>query len=445
MVFKRFYIESTIRILILALTLFLITYLLHKEGYYLSLINLVLFLVIQVVLLIISVNRSNKTVHHFLQMAFQMEFNEITNTRFRDKSFEKLHITIEKIKERFRKIQHENAGLKEYYQNMLNLTEAGIISIAKDGRITFSNRYANNFFGKEELISLQHMKKINPELVAHLENVKPGESRESKIVMPDGIKKIVFRMNESRLENKEIKLVAFQPVDRILNNKELKTLGNMSRILNHEIMNSLAPILSSVSTLKEFSRSTDIHSDEKKMYREKISRGLNIIEQRGQSLKDFVDSFRKIQMVPLPEKKDFDMAEMIRDMLHLYAIEFKNNQIQINSEIPESISCAADKKQLEQVIINLLNNSIQAVKSMQTKNIKISLRKTGTNVQLEIEDTGHGIEEEEKDMIFLPFYTNRDGGSGIGLSLVRQIVFNHGGEIQLYSTVGKGSKFRIIL
>jgi signal transduction histidine kinase len=246
---------------------------------------------------------------------------------------------------------------------------------------------------------------------------------------------------------KNMKLISVQNIKAELDDRELATWQKMIRVLTHEIMNSISPVSSTIKTIKEFLTADDHKTalQPENLTAEIITdsvKGLEIIDERSTGLKDFVQKFRSLTLLPEPEPELLDVSNVLEEVQHLMKGVSEENKIELIVQPVESeIQLNADKKLLHHVLINLINNAADALEDTKNPQIKIYALKKENNVIIKITDNGEGIHPDKIDDIFTPFFTTREKGSGIGLSVCKQIMRLHGGDISVKSTQGEGSTF----
>jgi two-component system nitrogen regulation sensor histidine kinase NtrY len=312
-----------------------------------------------------------------------------------------------------------------------------------DGNIELINTAAKRLFNISYLRNISQLKKINPELPVKLKEITAGAQLLLNLKINNELLKISVKATLFRIEKKEIKLLSFQNIKTELEENELDSYQKLIRILTHEIMNSTGPILSSISTIKEFltEKKTGITKNLKQISQELLDdsvKGLNIVEERSSGLVDFVEKFRSLTLLPKPAFRNIMISDLLKDIELLMKAECKRQNIRLTVDVlPENLSVTADKKLIEQVIINLITNSIQALTNQPDKEIIIkAFRNKDDKLTMQLIDNGPGIPDSELENIFVPFYTTKEKGSGIGLSLSRQIMRLHNGLISLKSEPG---------
>jgi two-component system, NtrC family, nitrogen regulation sensor histidine kinase NtrY len=262
---------------------------------------------------------------------------------------------------------------------------------------------------------------------------------------------VAVRISEIKFRERYLKLVSLQNIREELDEKELESWQQLIRILTHEIMNSVGPIISSIETISGFL------SDEESLKPKPIEelsneiigdtiRGMQIVKERSLGLREFVDNFRSLTILPQITLENIRVEEMLEEIQFLMHEQLKKNDINFNKRIfPANMEFQADRKSIMQLLINLINNSAAALIGIKNKHISItSFFGTNGEAIIQITDNGKGIDPEIREKIFIPFFTTRENGSGIGLSLAKQIMRQHGGKITVQSSPGEGTTFSLI-
>jgi two-component system nitrogen regulation sensor histidine kinase NtrY len=233
-------------------------------------------------------------------------------------------------------------------------------------------------------------------------------------------------------------LVAIQDIKNEMETKELESWIKLIRVLTHEIMNSVAPVTSLSQTILGYFKNLDGNQPDEKIIGNTI-KGLEIINERGSGLISFVENYRKLTRLPQPDKKPINVGQLLENTIMLIKYEPVNEQVQISWKTnPSDLEIIADKEQISQVLINLIKNSLEALKNLNEGKIMLSGEiNTSGRVQITIIDNGPGIPEDLMDKIFIPFFTTKESGSGVGLSLSRQIMMLHNGTLKVVSVQGK--------
>ena len=232
--------------------------------------------------------------------------------------------------------------------------------------------------------------------------------------------RLSLSQNQMKLQNETITILSIKDISNELNDKESESWNKLSHVLTHEIMNTIAPIISLSQTLSAYPDNS-----------EKTLRGLHIIQAQSERLLEFTESFRRLSYLPQPERKRFSLTALLQNLQELLSTDFQENQIHFTLTCqPEFIDMDGDENQLSQVLLNLLRNSIQALDGRTDGAIEIYASRD-EHISIDITDNGPGIPDELQEKIFIPFFTTKSEGTGIGLSLCRQIIRNHNGHLSI--------------
>jgi len=293
------------------------------------------------------------------------------------------------------------------------------------------------------------LKKYNPELVKKLLTIKHGENALVKIRDKDDLLQLSIYGTEFKIRNRNIMLISIKNIQHELDEKEMEAWQKLIRVLTHEIMNSITPISSLSSTVNLLmddmisSLNKNDACSEKMEDLQEINLALKTIHKRTEGLIHFVNTYRNLTRIPTPNFNIFPVERLFQNIyeLHRSELEAKNIECEISIE-PSSLELSADEQLIEQVLINLISNSIQALEGRQNAKISLNafLNKRG-KINILVTDNGPGILPEVLDKIFIPFFSTKPQGSGIGLSLSRQILRLHEGSINAFSEANKETKF----
>lgn len=232
--------------------------------------------------------------------------------------------------------------------------------------------------------------------------------------------RLSLSQNQMKLQNETITILSIKDISNELNDKESESWNKLSHVLTHEIMNTIAPIISLSQTLSAYPDNS-----------EKTLRGLHIIQAQSERLLEFTESFRRLSYLPQPERKRFSLTALLQNLQELLSTDFQENQIHFTLTCqPEFIDMDGDENQLSQVLLNLLRNSIQALDGRTDGAIEIYAYRD-KHISIDVTDNGPGIPDELQEKIFIPFFTTKSEGTGIGLSLCRQIIRNHNGHLSI--------------
>jgi two-component system nitrogen regulation sensor histidine kinase NtrY len=350
-----------------------------------------------------------------------------------------------------------NIELQEkFYKSIMEKIRTGIISFYKNGVVEFTNPEIKRMFGLEHISHINKLQTIDSRLVEMLEKIESGDQRRINVKVNNNLLRLAVHSQTIIIQNREVKIVTLQDIKSELDIHEMDSWQKLIRILNHEIMNSVAPITSLSSTLSGFYKSGEDQTSPENITPRIISdtiRGLNIIENHGKGLIHFVESYRSLTQLPKPEFTRINLGEFFESLMILINSGFDNDNnnykvrpLVTSSVTPDDLTLVADDKLLAQVFINVAKNSIEAFgKYKEDDFIAMSAgRNTDGRIVLTIKDNGPGMDADTLEKIFVPFFTTKESGSGIGLSLSRQIMRIHNGNIICESTPGEGTVVSLI-
>jgi nitrogen fixation/metabolism regulation signal transduction histidine kinase len=345
-------------------------------------------------------------------------------------------------------VLHFNAKLlqneieHQFYETLLNRIDSAILIINKGDEIEWINKAAINEFGKHSPRRLLDFISISPELPEILEKIVPGETKVIKIKREENVRRLAVTSVIFSSRGKKLKLVSFKNIQHVLEESETDAWKKLIRVLTHEMMNSLTPIISLADT---FSNRNDTiqHSNPIVQDYELMLKAMQTIHRRSKGLVEFVGNYQKLTRIPAPVPDVFRADMMMNDINHLLQAEGIRFSCKIK---PADMTLFADRTQIEQVLINLIKNAHEACVGKQSPDIEvnISIREFQRPV-ITVSDNGCGILPDVLDKIFVPFFTTKTGGSGIGLSICRQILLLHGGNIMIESEPEKGTRVVLYL
>lgn len=327
---------------------------------------------------------------------------------------------------------------EKYYELIMNSVNTGIIVLDDTGNIFQTNNEALRLLGLSIFTHVKQLARIDEKLEQTIGNIRPGDKHQISFANERGTVNLSIRVSEMTLQEKHVRILAINDINSELDDKEIDSWIRLTRVLTHEIMNSVTPITSLSDTL------LSIHEDADS----EILSGLEVISTTGKSLISFVESYRKFTHIPTPEPSLFYVRKFAERMVNLARHHNNYPNITINIQIePDDLIVYADENLISQVVLNLLKNAMQAIGSEQPDG-RIELKaycKADESVVIEVGNNGPVIPPEEAEHIFVPFFTTKEGGSGIGLSISRQIMRLSGGSIALKSNPAAGSTTFILI
>jgi two-component system, NtrC family, nitrogen regulation sensor histidine kinase NtrY len=450
MVFKNFRINVVIRVMLLIATAFLFAYLLRYTEYSISAFILGIVIVYQVWALIAYAETTNRKLTGFLQSIKHADFSSSFTEQGLGKSFDELNTAFNQVIDDFRKYRSEREEHLNYLYTVIQHVSIGIIAFKEGGVIDQYNQAVLRLFKIRQIKHINELEAVKENLPEQLLALKAGDKILVKLFINDEILQIAISATQFRMRGNEYTLVSLQNIHNELEEKEIESWQKLIRVLTHEIMNSITPISSLAGTVKEILLEEN-ETDEIKMNEleaddlENINSALTTISKRSQGLLNFVEIYRNLTRIPKPNFRYFNIRDLFANAeLLLRPKTEKLNIVCICSVQPDDLMITADPDLLDQVIINLLLNAVDAVKNKENPKIGLFAAESEGRIKIEVKDNGTGIKPDIMDKIFMPFFTSKKHGSGIGLSLTRQIMHLHKGTITVRSKPDEGSVFTLM-
>ncbi len=388
-------------------------------------------------------NSTNRKLSRFFDSIQYDDFSiKFSSDNTYGKSFQGLNQQFNKVLESFRKIRAENEASLHLVNTIIQNVQTGLLLYDQYGRIELSNSAACKLLGFYRLKNISELKTNHHELAEKL------LATSDKHFLYQGSNGLQVSVNivAIRLGGQIKNLVSLQNIQPELQQKEVEAWQNLTRVLRHEIMNSLTPILSLIGTMKHIVDKELPASANDNGAKDDLQEALQTLESRGIGMINFVDGYRSFTSIPSPTFAEVDIEQLVQRMMNLLQPEMVAANIAFSVENDTGHHLInADAEQLSMVFINLVKNAKEALDH--TRHARIHIKSFAQNqlVLIEVTDNGPGIEPEALEDIFIPFFTTKENGSGIGLSLSRQIVQQHGGTIKVFSEAGKGCRFVVQL
>jgi nitrogen fixation/metabolism regulation signal transduction histidine kinase len=441
---KDFRIRIAIRVLLLGLTMALAVFMFGRPNMIFAAGLTSLIIVFQLIDIYRFVSQTNRKLTRFLESIKYSDFaSGFANDNFLGKSFRDLNESFNQVLEAFRKARSEKEENWQYLNTVVQQVRTGIISFSGDGVVQLINANAKRFIGIANLKNIEEIKAVNKNLYEALK-VEPGKGTLYK----GNDFQLTIQATELRIRNSTVTLVTLQNIQSELQKQELDAWQNLTRVLRHEIMNSITPISSLTSTLREVLDQDMVKKDDnyemKAESAEDLREGLTTIENRSKGLIKFIDAYREYTSLPQPKIQTVKLKDLIDKTASFMKQELKTKNIEFKATCENDyITIQADEEMIEQVLINLVKNAIESVN--QTENGKIELvgKHVDSNVLIEVADNGPGIIPEAINRIFVPFFTTKKTGSGIGLALSRQVMQMHNGTITVESELDVRTVFTL--
>ncbi len=346
--------------------------------------------------------------------------------------------------ETYRDIRIEKEVQLRFMEHIIELIEIGIIVLGSDGKVVLSNTAAGNLLGVPELRSWEQMTRKNPGLGSVVESIE----RSGKFLFETGVhgvpERLAIQVSRTRMLDQAYSLVAIQDIKGVVEQKETGAWIRLLQTLNHEIKNSVTPISSLADTLLLILQTDGGgYKAPEALDSQNLSdiiTSVETLQQRSRSLHAFVEEYHKLTRIPVPDPEMICCRKLLEETAALFKPELDQKKIGISVEIKNRDSgIRADRGLVDQILINLVNNSMDALKGRKHPEIVLGCRSSSNGVVLSVSDNGDGIDAKILEDVFIPFFSTKSFGSGIGLSLVRQIMRLHGGDVRISSGRGEGT------
>jgi len=441
MIYKRFYIRIILQILLLTASLFLLVRAFQGPYLWVTSINLLIIVAFQILYLIWYINKVNRDLARFFE-AFRYQDATLTfNYQNKHARFTPLYKEFDRVLAEFRKLRGEQEKDRFFYLSALNHVGIGLIVINEGGDVRFSNQTIHKLIGAGELSKIENLNKLKPGFAELILNMTPNRKELVRVVAMGEMVQLSLRSIEFRMEGELFRVISFQDIRYEIEQREVEAWQKLIRILTHEIMNSMSPITLTSSGIINMFEKEGKPIEANKIDNDLIDNilvGLKAIRKRSKGLAGFVENYRSITHLPPPNYSTFSINGLFEHIEVLLADEWLTNQIAFAKLIvPHELQLMADEKLIEQVLLNLLRNAIQALADCKEKQIKITAKRNADNTFISVADNGKGIPTDIIDTIFVPFFTTKTNGSGIGLTLSREIMKLHGGYIKVISEPGE--------
>ena len=437
-------------ILVIAISVLLTSIAWVKDRSMIVLIGGGLLLIIEVVGFVISLNSVNRKIASFLYSLENHDTSIQLPSGKRSKTVRELFDALNHVVSIFQDVKMEYAAREQLFLAMIEHSSTGFISIDDHGDFEIMNQTARKLLGANFTSNLSRLKSQSPELHQLITNLNPGDVRSCKIENDGGISIIQVSSAELKFRNQKFTLLSFQDIKDEIDAKEMESWQKLIRIMNHEIMNSIAPITSVSKSLKPIFLRDNTPVEPSGIDEKKISdtiSGLEIIESMSSGLENFVGHYRKLSQIPEPVIVSIDAEKWAGTIKSMGLKLIPHGDTDFDLAIQDGISVIlADEGLLNQVMINLIKNAQEAPKQNDRKKIKVTLGLSQEGkTAIRVINNGTPIPADIHDKIFVPFFTSKNNGAGIGLFLSRQIINGHKGSISTFTNQDKETVFEIIL
>ncbi|QIL75124.1 sensor histidine kinase [Hymenobacter sp. HDW8] len=449
MTFKRLEIGIFFRLLGILVLLYAAVYYGHR-GTYAPVVFAGLLVVVLVLELTRYVTRSNKELANFLLAVRYRDFSQHFNEAHANPALRQLYSAFNQLNTTFRQLSAEKEAQFTYLQTVLELIDTGIISYDDEGHVEWMNESFKQTLELPYLRTIQALQKRYEDLYHAITQLAPGSPVVVKLTVGQKTLQLLLSATSFRLHGREFTLIAFKNVSHALDETETEAWQKLLRVMTHEIMNSVAPIASLADTLRRHVQLEKAKGSDPSLHDldllDDVEEGIGIIQHRSEGLLNFAQVYRNFSKITTPLLTTIYVQELFSSVQALLARSLAEEKIELVLSVkPQDLLLQADSHLMEQVLINLVLNAAHAVKERAQPQIQlVAYTDEKERVVLEVIDNGIGIPADLLDSIFIPFFTTHKSGSGIGLSLAKQIMHLHKGSIQVQSVEEAGSIFRLL-
>ncbi len=436
-----------VRVGALVLTIFLLSYLVFNDGFIVTELILFILLGLQTISLIKYVQKDKSDdIMTFLEAIDKANVKTRFSTDTSNEKLNHLYTALNRMIKKFSNERHEKEDDYQYLKNIVQHIGIGLITFDSSGNIQMINTSAKKLLKVNNLNNVNELKSRSENLVDILLRLRTGGRDLLRLETNGEVVQLAIYAIELTLRGEIYKLISLQNIQNELEEKEMEAWQNLVRVLTHEIMNSVTPISSLANTV-ELELNEQLSNDQQvnAISNEEVADlhlAVHTIKKRSEGLIRFVQDFRNLTHIPTPKLVKIGVKDLLEELLTLLNKEIKAGGVQTVLKImPEDMSIMADSTMIEQVIINLIKNATQAFDDQTSKIVEINAFLQKGRPVISVKDNGTGIDAEAMEKIFIPFFTTKKDGSGIGLSLSRQIMRKHQGTLSVKSKADEGTEF----
>ncbi|MGN6604085.1 MAG: sensor histidine kinase [Ginsengibacter sp.] len=443
-VFRQVEFKIFIRILLLFVSLTLGSYLLVTQNY-----NYLLLLGVIILYQLIEFYRyhfkGQRELEQFVESIRYRDFSRHFSVKKAPLELRSLREGFNQITSTFKEISKEKETSFQYLQKILEMVDTGIMSYnVESGEIIWMNESLKKMLNLPYLRTINSLQKRDAELYNEVVSLKPAESKIAIVHLENRSFKILLSATAFQTDEQKFMLIAFQNINEALDETESKAWKKLLSVMTHEIMNSVAPISSLADTLKNRLEKSIPHIDNKEGAIHDLEIGIETIKRRSEGLMKFAETYRNLNKITKPNLKKVYVRDLFENLYQLMepTLEQKNIEMDIVLKDP-GLTVEVDPSLIEQVLINLVVNAKEALKDKPDGLIILSASLNNNKVMIKVSDNGSGIPADVLENIFIPFFSTKKTGSGIGLSLCKQIMMLHKGNITVHSVPGEGTVFTL--
>ena len=452
MIYKYYHFWLILRIVLLLVSIFLtgtaVLLIGERDLFFLPSI-LFIILVLQVLEFVLYINRSSREIARFISSISHQDLSEKFDVRSAGPPFKNLFRSMNQVITQLENIRLEKEAQYNYLQVMLSHIKTSIISVREDNKIMLVNDAAKNLLGIEEGSDWANVRAKHAGLAREIDRMKGRANRLIEVPVNRETRQLSVHVSSVVILGSSYRIITLQDIRSEIEQKEIESWHKLIQILRHEIRNSVTPIASMTETIimlveDQIGRArkpTDLTEQDI----EDIHSSIQTVHERSERLYQFVEKYRSLTRIPPPQKERIALQELVKNTREMFRKELGEKGIRFAVEkMDEKTFIEADPSLIEQVLINLVRNSIEALDGRKNGMISLSVKETANHINIMVQDNGPGVQPTDVQDIFLPFFTTKKDGMGIGLSLSRQIMNLHGGTLTVESIPGEKTAFSLV-
>ena len=446
--FRNHFIQLSLLLVLLVLSSVTLGWALSVSRMHLAIL-LALGIIVETVFLFNRLARSQREILFFFRALENEDTSLIYRSSHRSRFIHEMHQHLNRINGLFQKMKLEQERREQYFSRILEHISSGLMVISPTGHINQINQEALRLLNVQQLTHIRALNQSNPRIYDEIRHLKSlGRSESSWLDNTTGQKQVLgMQMVEINLDGEDVRVVTLQDISAGMERKEIEDWIGLIRIMSHEIMNSLSPITSISTTLKEVwsehENNTDPSVVPEGVIRQTL-KGLDAIAEQSEGLTTFFESYRVLSRIPDAVKKEVGVCSLLEKVEILADHYREDGRLNLSFRCPDrGLKIVADEQMMKQVLMNLLKNAIQAVDGTDPAEISVEAAEEGNRIVFRVTDNGEGIPQDLADKIFMPFFTTRKKGTGVGLSYSRQVVAMNGGRMEFESCPGR-TQFRLV-
>lgn len=446
--FRTYHIKLIVLLVLLLISATMLGWALSFSRIHLAIL-LGIVIIAGIVFIFQLLTRTNRDILFFFRALENDDTSIKYSSRHRNSFIDELHQYLNSVNVNFQELKLNNEQKEQYFSRILKHLSSGLLVISKKGYVNQINEEALRLLNLPQLTHLKALSQLYPGLHHKIESMRSLDKAELTVKNGEtGLKRVLgLQLVELNLGGEEVRLVTLHDLSAGMERKEIDDWIRLIRVMSHEIMNSLAPITSISTTLREVwteHESNRVGNKSSEATIQQTLKGLDAIAEQSEGLTTFFESYRVLSRIPDPVIKEFVVCGLFEKLETLVSHYKEDDRLLISFECSDSdLKIQADEQMINQVLLNLIKNAVQAVKGTIAPEISVSCVLIEKRIVLKVSDNGEGIPPEISDEIFMPFFTTRQKGTGVGLSYSRQVMAMNGGRIEFDSQPGR-TQFRLL-